>query len=167
MLDTLYRPPLSLRPRIAATEDQPLRGLVWGEVHDENAQAMGGVSGHAGLFGTAADLGVFCTMVLEGGSRGAVRIVRLATLQHMLTVQTGALTPSYGLGWRCNEPSFMGRLAAPRTVGHTGFTGTSIVLDLERWLSIILLTNRVHPTRHGPDLAPLRAAVADAAASLA
>ena len=166
MHDTLYRPPPSLRPRIAATEDQPLRGLVWGEVHDENAQAMGGVSGHAGLFGTAPDLGVFCSMLLDGGSHGAVRIVQPATLQEMFTVQTGLLTPSHGLGWRCNEPSFMGTLASPRTFGHTGFTGTSIVLDLERRLSVILLTNRVHPTRHGPDLAPVRAAVANAATAL-
>jgi serine-type D-Ala-D-Ala carboxypeptidase len=166
MRDTLYRPPPSLRPRIAATEEQPLRGLVWGEVHDENAQAMDGVSGHAGLFGTAADLEVFCTMLLDGGSRGAVRTLQPTTLQEMFTVQTGPLTPSHGLGWRCNEPSFMGTLASPRTFGHTGFTGTSIVLGLERRLSVILLTNRVHPTRHGPDLAPVRAAVADAAASL-
>jgi CubicO group peptidase (beta-lactamase class C family) len=166
MRDTLYRPPPALRARIAATEDQPLRGLVWGEVHDENAQAMGGVSGHAGLFGTAADLGVFCTTLLAGGSRGGARRWQPATLQEMFTVQTGALSPAHGLGWRCNEPSFMGALASPRTFGHTGFTGTSIVLDLERRLSVILLTNRVHPTRHGPDLAPVRAAVATCAQNL-
>jgi CubicO group peptidase (beta-lactamase class C family) len=105
-------------------------------------------------------------MLLDGGAPGAVRIVQPAALQEMFTVQTDLLTPSQGLGWRCNEPSFMGTLASPRTFGHTGFTGTSIVLDLERRLSVILLTNRVHPTRHGPDLAPVRAAVADAATSL-
>src|SRR2546423_14829385 len=164
MQDSLYRPPPSLRPRIAATEDQPLRGLVWGEVHDENAQAMGGVSGHAGLFGTAANLEVFCTMLLDGVSGGAVRTLQPTTLQEMFTVQTGPLTPSHGLGWRCNEPSFMGTLASPWTFGHTGFTGTSIILDLKRRLSVILLTNRVHPTRHGPDLAPVRAALAEAPA---
>ncbi|HWE64218.1 MAG TPA: serine hydrolase [Chloroflexota bacterium] len=82
------------------------------------------------------------------------------------SVQTGALRPSRGLGWLCNDASFMGTLASPRTFGHTGFTGTSIVLDLRRRLSVILLTNRVHPVRSGPSMAPVRSAVADAAAAL-
>lgn len=163
---TRYLPPDEWRPRIAATEYQPDRGLVWGNVHDEKAAAMGGVAGHAGLFSTADDLAVFTAMLLGEGSYGAAQILRPQTVREMFATQTGTLTPSRGLGWLCDDPSFMGALASPRTVGHTGFTGTSIVLDRDRRLSVILLTNRVHPSRNGPALGAIRSAVAEAAAAL-
>lgn len=166
MRDAGYLPAPSLRSRIAPTEYQSWRGLVWGRVHDEKADAMGGVAGHAGLFATADDLAAYTRVLLDGGRHDAGCLMRPETLRQMFSVQTGTLTPSRGLGWLCNDPSFMGALASPRTFGHTGFTGTSIVLDLEQRLSVILLTNRVHPTRNGPNLAPVRAAVASAAASV-
>lgn len=166
MRDTGYRPAPQLRRRIAATEYQPGRGLVWGAVHDENAAAMGGVSGHAGLFATAADLATFTAMLLDGGQFGATRVLHPQTVRRMFSVQTGALLPRRGYGWDYGQPSYMGQLAAANAVGHTGFTGTSLVLDTARRLSVILLTNRVHPTRSGPDLSPIRAAVANAAAAI-
>jgi len=163
---TGYLPPPAAHARIAPTEYRRGRALVWGGVHDEKAAAMGGVSGHAGLFGTADDLAVFTTMLLNEGRHGSRQIVRPETVRAMFTAQTGALSPSRGLGWLRDDPSFMGTLASEHTTGHTGFTGTSIVLDLARRLSVILLTNRVHPSRNGPAIGPTRAAVAGAAATL-
>ena len=127
---------------------------------------MGGVAGHAGLFSTADDLAIFTAMLLGEGRYGSVRILQPETVREMFAIQTGTLTPPRGLGWLCDDPSFMGALASPRTVGHTGFTGTSIVLDRDRQLSVILLTNRVHPSRNGPALGAIRSAVAEAAAAL-
>jgi len=165
MRRTGYRPRPEHRPQIAATEHQPGRGLVWGSVHDENAAAMDGVSGHAGLFSTADDLAVFCAMLLNQGRHAELRILQPITIHAMFSLQTGALAPARSLGWVCNDPSWMGTMASPHAFGHTGFTGASIVLDLQRRLSVILLTNRVHPHRAGPSLAPIRAAVATAAAA--
>lgn len=166
MHDAGYVPAPSLRPRIAPTEYQRGRDLVWGRVHDENADAMGGVAGHAGLFATVDDLAAFTRVVLDEGRYGTGCLLQPETARQMVSVQTGTLAPARGLGWLCNDPSFMGGLASRRTVGHTGFTGTSIVLDLDQHLSVILLTNRVHPSRNGPSLAAVRAGVASAAASL-
>src|SRR6185437_7981507 len=163
---TRYRPHGSPCRGVAATEDQAGRGMVWGVVHDENAHAMGGVSGHAGLFSSVDDLAIFCSMLLNKGMYGGTRVLQPATVQEMFTVQTGSLRPERGLGWQGPDPSWMGSMLAPRAFGHTGFTGTSILLDPDRQLSAILLTNRVHPRRTGPALAPVRAAVADAAAAL-
>lgn len=142
MRDTMFRPPARLRPRIAATEDQRRpwgrvdRGLVHGEVHDENAWAMGGVSGHAGLFSTAADLALFCRFLLErGGAHGYP-------------------------GFETDRPWFMGELAGRGAVGHTGFTGTSLVVDPATGGYLILLANSVHPVRLWRDGSAPRAAAA-------
>lgn len=164
MGDTGYQPAEALRRRIAATEYQPGRGMVWGTVHDENAAAMGGVSGHAGLFASAADLAAFTAMLLGESNSSSTLVLKPETVRHMFALQTGGLVARRGYGWEGGQLSYMGRLAAGNAVGHTGFTGTSIVLDPERRLSVILLTNRVHPMRTGPDLSPIRAAVSDAAA---
>lgn len=161
---TRYRPPPAWRPRVAATECQAGRGVVWGVVHDDKAAAMGGIAGHAGLFSDAADLATFTTALLDAERGVSSPLLRPGTVREMFDAHTGALSPPRGLGWLCDDPSFMGALASPRTVGHTGFTCTSIVLDLERRLSVILLTNRVHPSREGPALGPVRSAVAEAAA---
>ena len=140
--------------------------MVWGSVHDENTAAMGGVSGHAGLFSAIDDLGAFVRMLLREGAHGSTRLLQPETVRAMFTLQTGSLTPGRALGWQYRDPIYMGERASSYTVGHTGFTGTSITLDLERRLGVVLLTNRVHPRRDGPSIAPARRAVADAAITL-
>ncbi|HYU32362.1 MAG TPA: serine hydrolase [Thermoanaerobaculia bacterium] len=165
MRDTLFRPPAGLRPRIAPTEVDPWRGrLVQGEVHDENAFAMGGVAPHAGLFATAGDLARFAQMLLNGGVLDGHRIISQETVE-LFTRRAGVVPGSdRALGWdtKSAEGSSAGTLMSPRTFGHTGFTGTSIWIDPERELYVILLTNRVHPTRENNLIREARPAVADA-----
>lgn len=145
MYQTLYTPPDSLKSRIAPTEIAPPRGYpIQGEVHDENAFAMGGVAGHAGIFSTAADLSVFAQMMLNGGEYNGVRILAESTVTMFTTRAAGhrALgwdtpTGSYGSGHYLSEDAF----------GHTGYTGTSMWIDPDRGMFVILLTNRVHAAR--------------------
>lgn len=166
--DTMYNPPEDLRERIAATEyafdvpDEPDRGLMWGEVHDESAWALGGVAGNAGLFGTARDVAVMAQTLLNGGTYGDTRILSEASARRMLTDNTdpGAGHP-HGLGFDLNQPSFMGWMASPQTAGHTGFTGTSLVIDPRSDTIVILFTNRVHPTRDWPPPDVARSMLAD------
>jgi CubicO group peptidase (beta-lactamase class C family) len=165
MRDTGFNPPASLKPRIAPTEVMPFRGgQVWGEVHDENAWAMGGVSGHAGLFASARDLAVFTQMLMNGGEYGGVRILRPETVARWTARQRR--DASRALGWDTPAPgSSAGRFFSPRSFGHTGFTGTSIWADPEKQLFVVLLTNRVDPTRDNQKIGPLRRAIADAVQS--
>jgi beta-glucosidase-like glycosyl hydrolase/CubicO group peptidase (beta-lactamase class C family) len=164
MKDTMYRPPKKLWPSIAPTEiDNNLRHrLVQGEVHDENAFAIGGVSGHAGIFSTAPDLASFCQMLLNGGVYAHQRILRRATVTQFTTPQQlsgGART----LGWAVpTEGGSSGHYFSAHSFGHTGFTGTSIWIDLDRQLFVVLLTNRVHPTRENMKIAKVRVALHDA-----
>ena len=160
--DTLYTPSEGERTRVAPTEEVAWRGgLVHGIVHDENAMALGGVSGHAGLFSTARDLAVFAQMLLQGGRYDGVRLVQAATVARWTARQSGH--SSRALGWDTPSPlSSAGRYFSPRSFGHTGFTGTSIWIDPERQLALIVLANRVHPTRDNAKMPPLRRALADA-----
>jgi beta-N-acetylhexosaminidase len=164
MKDTMYRPPKTLWPAIAPTEiDNNLRHrLVQGEVHDENAFAIGGVSGHAGLFSTAPDLAAFCQMLLNGGVYAHQRILRRATIAQFTTPQqlsNGTRT----LGWAVpTEGGSSGRYFSAHSFGHTGFTGTSIWIDPDRQLFVVLLTNRVHPTRENTKIQQVRPALHDA-----
>lgn len=162
MKSTMYTPDSSLKFRIAPTEIDTARGgLVWGKVHDENANAIGGVAGHAGLFSTAPDLAVFAQMLLNGGIYEGVRIVKAATVARWTAPQTGG--SSRALGWDTpSKNSSAGRYFSPRSFGHTGFTGTSIWVDPTRDLFVILLTNRVDPTRANTRVFALRRAIADA-----
>lgn len=136
-------------PDAAATEDQRRpwakadRGMLRGVVHDENAWALGGVAGHAGLFSTARDLAVFCRTLLSGGSYGVARILGPDLVDLMLTPP--------GLGFAVDAPWFMGALAGRGAAGHTGFTGTSLVLDPATDTFLVLLANTVHPRRRDPD----------------
>jgi len=164
MRDTLFQPPAELRPRIAPTEFDPWRGrLIQGEVHDENAFAMGGVAPHAGLFGTAGDLARCAQMLLNGGVLDGQRIVSRETVD-LFTRRAGIPGSDRALGWdtKSAEGSSAGTLFSPRSFGHTGFTGTSIWIDPDRELYVILLTNRVHPTRENNLIREVRPAVADA-----
>lgn len=148
---------------VAPTEDESYvgRGMLRGEVHDENAWSLGGVAGHAGLFGTAQDISIFGQSFINGGIGDGMELLKLETVTEMTRNQVGQLG-SRGLGWELNASSYMGGIASLQSFGHTGFTGTSIVIDPRRALVLVLLTNRVHPTRHGPNVEPTRRAVADA-----
>lgn len=163
MRDTQFNPPESLRPRIAPTEVQAFRGgQVWGVVHDENAWSLGGVAGHAGLFSSARDLAVFAAMMLNGGDYRGVRILRPETISRW-TRRQNPESSSRALGWDTPYPgSSAGRYFSPTSFGHTGFTGTSIWMDPVNGVSVVLLTNRINPTRDNPKLGPLRIAVANA-----
>ncbi|MFH8405960.1 serine hydrolase domain-containing protein [Streptomyces sp. NPDC018019] len=154
MTSTAYGP---LAPAgVAATEDQRRpwakadRGLVRGAVHDENAWALGGVAGHAGLFSTAQDLAVLCRTLLSGGAYGKARILGAESVALLLDPP--------GLGFGVDQPYFMGELAGRGAAGHTGFTGTSLVLDRATDTFLVLLANTVHPRRRPADSAPRAAA---------
>lgn len=164
MTETGYNPDPALWSRVAATEDEvdAGRGMVRGSVHDENAWSLGGVAGHAGVFSTATDLTRLARCLLAGGVLDDVRVLSADSLAAMAANRTAAFDHDHGLGFEVNQPSFMGGLAGPRTIGHTGFTGTSMVINLDTGLIAILLTNRVHPTRQGPSINPVRAAVGNA-----
>ncbi|MFC8438553.1 serine hydrolase domain-containing protein [Streptomyces griseoincarnatus] len=135
-------------PSAAATEDQRRpwakadRGMLRGEVHDENAWALGGVAGHAGLFSTAGDLAVLCRALLAGGSYGPARVLGPDHVDLMLRPP--------GLGFAVDQPYFMGALAGHGAAGHSGFTGTSLVLDRATDTFVVLLANTVHPRRPTP-----------------
>jgi CubicO group peptidase (beta-lactamase class C family) len=154
----------ALMRRIALTALDTLRGQLHGTVHDPNAWALGGVAGHAGLFGTARDLAVFAQMLLNGGTYGGVRIVKPTTIARWTSVQDVA--SSRALGWDTpSAVSSAGRFFSPRSFGHTGYTGTSIWVDPERGLFVVLLTNRVNSRGEATRHTQLRRDVADAVQS--
>ncbi len=163
MKDTGYRPPPSLLARIAPTENDPWRGhLLHGEVHDENAAALGGVAPHAGLFGTASDLARFAQMMLNGGVYDHRRLVSRQTVERF-TAHAGVPGSDRALGWqKPSAENSAGSRLSPAAFGHTGFTGTSLWIDPERQLFVILLTNRVHPTRDNDAIRRVRRDLADA-----
>lgn len=171
MTATRFLPPASWKNRIAPTEiDTVFRHrLIRGEVHDENAGRMGGVSGHAGLFSTAPDLVRFATwlMAVRAGQAGPGANppgLTAGTVTSFTTRQNIPTGSSRALGW--DTPSDSGYSSAGsklsrRSFGHTGFTGTSIWLDPENDVFLILLTNRVNPTRANTKILQVRATVAD------
>ncbi|MEO7362949.1 MAG: serine hydrolase domain-containing protein, partial [Gemmatimonadaceae bacterium] len=166
MNDTHFKPSASDAVRTAPTEIAPPRGYpLRGEVHDENAYALGGVAGHAGLFSTANDLSVFAQMLLEGGQYNGERIIAdstVALFTHRAEKGTRAL------GWdSCDGNGGCGQYLSARAFGHTGFTGTSIWIDPDRQMFVILLTNRVHAAkakRPSKVIADVRNDLSDAAA---
>jgi CubicO group peptidase (beta-lactamase class C family) len=148
MDDTGYNP--ADKGRTAATEYQaaPPRGMVRGEVHDENAWSLGGVAGHAGVFSTADDLAVLSQALLNGGTYEGNRILSRKSVEQLITNFNGDFPgDSHGLGFELDQRWYMDALSGPRTAGHTGYTGTSIVIDFTSRSFAILLTNRVHPSR--------------------
>lgn len=165
MADTRFNPDISLQSRIAPTEVTPPRGYpLRGEVHDENAFALGGVAGHAGLFSTAADLAVFAEMMLRGGTYDGVRIVSDSAVA-LFTRRTAG---TRALGWdTADGDGGSGEFLSSRAYGHTGYTGTSMWIDPDRDMFVILLTNRVHAARArrpAKVISDVRADLADAAA---
>jgi serine-type D-Ala-D-Ala carboxypeptidase len=168
MRDTRFRSPPELLDRVAPTEVDTAwrRRHVRGEVHDENAFALGGVSSHAGLFGSGRDLTRFARMLLRGGELDGVRIAAPGTIAMFTTLQDSTLSHR-ALGWeKPNGRNSAGHRLSPRAFGHTGFTGTSLWVDPERDLFVVLLTNRVNPTRARTGIFQVRVDLADAAAGL-
>lgn len=176
MKDTTFLPAASTEPRIAPTEictefgwpcEGPGMKMLRGTVHDPTARRMGGVAGHAGLFSTAADLAVFCRMLLNGGMHEGRRIMSPLTVAKMTSPVTGAGDRNVrGLGWDMDS-SFSanrGDLLPLGSFGHTGFTGTSLWIDPATKMFIVFLSNRVHPDGKG-DVTPLRARIATVAAA--
>ena len=157
-----YLPPPEWREWTAPTEADAWRGRVLqGEVHDENAAALGGVAGHAVLFGTAGAVGTFARLVLATLTRATV----LGTPEELRPFITRTDVPgsSRALGWDTMLPtSSCGTRMSPRAIGHTGFTGTSLWIDPEHDVYVVWLTNRVHPTRANDALVALRPKLHDA-----
>jgi uncharacterized protein YbbC (DUF1343 family) len=176
MKNTMFLPPASLTSRIAPTEkctpfgwpcEGPNMAMLRGVVHDPTARRMGGVAGHAGLFSDAADLAVFCRMLLDGGVSRGVRIMSPLTVAKMTTASTSSNDRSVrGLGWDIDSAysSNRGELLPVGSFGHTGFTGTSLWIDPATRMFVVFLSNRVHPDGKG-DVTPLRARVSTIAAS--
>jgi CubicO group peptidase (beta-lactamase class C family) len=164
MTETMFRPPASLLARIAPTEVDSLRGgLVRGKVHDERAYYLGGVSAHAGLFSTAHDLARFARMYLNGGTLDNARILTPATIRLFTTRQVS----NRALGWQKPDSSnSAGHRMSADAFGHTGFTGTSIWIDPQRDVFVILLSNRVNPTRANTRINQVRVALADSVMSV-
>ncbi|MBO8184200.1 serine hydrolase domain-containing protein [Streptomyces spirodelae] len=167
MRDTAYNPPAAWRPRIAATAyaPRPGTGMLRGSVHDDNAWAMGGVAGHAGLFSTVDDLAVLAQTLLNGGTYRGRRILgphSVELLGHNYTARFPG--DAHGLGFELDQPWYMGGLSSPQTLGHTGFTGTSLVIDRQSRSFAILLANRVHPKDETPSTNPARRAAGQALA---
>ncbi|MBK1785096.1 serine hydrolase domain-containing protein [Prauserella cavernicola] len=150
MSDTGFNPPASKLDRIAATEFQsdPDRGMVRGEVHDENAWSLGGVAGHAGVFSTARDMAVLGQAMLNGGTYDGTRVLSEDSVRAMFTnYNLDFPGDDHGLGFELNQLWYMGGLNSTVTAGHTGYSGTSFVLDPKSRSIAILLSNRVHPSR--------------------
>jgi serine-type D-Ala-D-Ala carboxypeptidase len=163
MKDSLFNPPRSLHARIPPTEnDQTYRKrLIQGEVHDQNAWAMGGIAGDAGLFSTAGDVAIFAQMILNGGIYAHHRVVSRATIAEFTAHQTIG-NSARTFGWDVAlDPTATGRFFSPRAFGHYGFTGTSLWIDPDRNLFIILLTNRVNPSVDNIKIRQVRPALHD------
>lgn len=122
---------------------QPVRGTV----HDENAFGLDGVSGHAGLFSTAADTARLCQMILNNGTYGGRRILSRAAVDLIFTNFLAALGEDHGAGFELNQFYTAGPMANPLAASHTGFTGTSMVVDRASGTFFVHLSNRVHPSR--------------------
>jgi CubicO group peptidase (beta-lactamase class C family) len=167
MTETMFRPSPLLKAQIAPTEINPPRGYpLRGEVHDENAYALGGVAGHAGIFSTAADLSVFAQMMLNGGEFQGTRLIKESTVA--LFTKNSESRGTRALGWdTCGHQGSCGKYLSDNAYGHTGFTGTSLWIDPERDMFVILLTNRVHAARAkrpATVIGDVRADLSDAAA---
>ena len=169
---TRYQPPPGWRALIPPTvDDQTFRGrIIQGEVHDENCSVLGGVSGHAGLFSNALDVLRYASCIISNGgelsnqtaSQG-IRLFTPATIQLFASRQSPPADSSRALGWDTpSGESSSGRHFGPRSIGHLGYTGTSLWIDLERNLVIVLLTNRTWPDRSTQAIRSIRPVFHDA-----
>lgn len=158
---TMFKPPAAMKSSMPpAQDDAQWRGsIVQGEVDDENASAMGGVAGHAGLFSNVSDLAAFANCMLRGGEP----ILRPQTVELFTTRQNVPQGTSWALGWDTpSTPSQSGKYFSSHSYGHLGFTGTSLWIDPERQLSVTLLTNRTWPDRRSQAIKQVRPALHNA-----
>ena len=166
MKNTMYNPPAELWKRTVPTEIDSFwkktYTAVRGRVHDENAATLGGISGHAGLFSTASDLVRLLQMELNYGTYNGKRYLDSTTIAAFIHQQNDASSRAIGWDTRATGRSFSGQFTSPKTFLHTGFTGTSVVVDPEKKIIIVFLTNRVYPTRNTSKIARVRPAVHDA-----
>lgn len=158
MKNTMYNPPKNIWKNVVATEKCGYRNRVLvGEVHDENAFRMDGVSGHAGLFSTATDLAIFSQMMLNKGFIDDVQILSRKSIELMTKNHTEGLNSRRGIGWELKtENASCGDLFSDASYGHTGFTGTSLWIDPREELFVVFLTNRVHPSRENRKILRIR-----------
>src|SRR2546429_7993421 len=167
MADTMYNPPQALRERCAYCEKREGHWMI-GEVHDPRAFALGGVAGHAGVFGTAEDVAKWCQMILNGGELNGRRILKAQTVREMTTPRRlpNNYLRGYGLDFDTRySPAVRGeRFERGTTFGHTGYTGTSFWIDPVHKCFVVLLTNRVHPSDKQGKVSRVRRAVATAVA---
>ncbi|MGB5847803.1 MAG: serine hydrolase domain-containing protein [Ignavibacteriaceae bacterium] len=164
MNSTFFNPADSLLYKIAPTEyDNYWRNeLVWGEVHDETASLLNGVSGHAGLFSTAKDISNLLLLLLNDGTFNGHQIIKSATVKLFTTRYSDKSTRALGWDTKSGEKSSAGNLFDITSFGHTGFTGTSVWIDPTRKLFVVLLTNRVYPIRENKKLYEVRPVLHDA-----
>ncbi|HEY4202531.1 MAG TPA: serine hydrolase domain-containing protein [Devosiaceae bacterium] len=156
-LELTYNPPQSLLPRIPATEFVDWRNTYdWGVVNDKTAQMMGGVSCHAGLFASAADLCVLGSMLLNGGTHAGVRVMSPFAARLMTNTWTDERGVRRGICWLPAAVKTFGDLLSPQAVGHTGTSGTAMLLVPTEKLVVVLLSNRVHPSRDNDLIEPFR-----------
>ena len=166
-LDTRYLPDDEVRLRIVCTEDDPWRGrLLRGEVHDENCWAMGGVAGHAGLFGPAADVAALGEVYRTHGESAAGRVISRASAMLAVREHAAGDHERRGLSWalKADDAHSCGQRFSGSSFGHTGYTGTSLWVDPDRELTVAFLTNRVHLTRDGASILRARGRIHDAIA---
>jgi CubicO group peptidase (beta-lactamase class C family) len=159
MKRTFYNPDSSLRNEIVPTEvSEWHQKLVHGFVHDENTYVMGGVSGHAGMFSTVQDLFVFCQMYLNKGFYENKRILKSETIELFTSRQNMIEGSTRALGWdtRSDKNSMAGDYMSMQAFGHSGFTGTTIWIDPENQVFVVLLSNRVYPTRENKKIFRVR-----------
>ncbi len=159
MTRTFYNPDSSIKNEVIPTEISDWHKiLVHGFVHDENTFAMGGVSGHAGLFSTIQDLSIYCQMYLNGGIYDGKRIIKEETIKLFTSRQNIVEGSTRALGWdtRSEKHSMAGEYMSKHAFGHSGFTGTSIWIDPKNQVFVVLLSNRVHPTRENRKISFVR-----------
>jgi CubicO group peptidase (beta-lactamase class C family) len=148
MSNTMFTPPLQVRDRIIPTEiDRNRGGLLRGVVHDENAYRLDGVAGHAGLFSTIRDLSRFSGMILDPRNGSVAGVLSERSIALMSSAQWRDADGEYGLGWDRRQSRYMNGIEDPNAIGHTGFTGTSMVVSPASESAMILLSNRLYPVR--------------------
>ena len=135
-----------------------MKKVIQGEVHDENAFSLGGYSGHAGLFGVAEEVYQIVNLLREHYLGKRDDYFRPSTIREFFTKQNIAKDCTWVLGWDTPsaKDSSSGKYFSPNSVGHLGFTGTSIWMDLDKDVFVILLTNRIHPTRENEKIRAFR-----------
>lgn len=159
MENTRFNPISSLKQKCAPTEDSlRFHKIMRGEVHDRKAHFMNGVSGHAGLFSNVFDLEKYARMLLNNGMVDGHRYLIPTLIKDLYTCQTSHLNVMRGVGYlTCAPDSIFAPLNSPKTIGHTGFTGTSFIVDFDKEIAIIVLSNRIHPSRNNTKILKWRA----------